>query len=88
MLKSASIFTALATLGIAFMGDFKGTATSIVVIVSVRGLSFLGTKVLSSIDSNIGPIINFTSWCLCGISFIKIIKAAQSVFIPIVNAIS
>ena len=87
MLKSIGIFTSLATLGVALIGDARGTATNIIVIVSIRGLSFLAEKVIDAVDRDMKGVVNFTGWCLCGVSFVKIIKAAQSVFIPIANMI-
>lgn len=82
MLKSIGVFTALATVGIGFLGNSKATATSLVVIITIRGIAFLSTKIVNSIEKNTGALVDFTAWCLCGVYIINIIKAAQSAFEP------
>lgn len=88
MLKHMSAFTAICTLGMAFVGDFKGTVSNIATIVLLRGLAYLVESIIESVDKEMKGIANFTSYCLCGMAFIKILKAAQSVLLPLANAIS
>lgn len=88
MLKTMSIFTALSTLGLALMGDFKGTVINITAIVTLRGASYLTEKLLEVLDKDMKGVVNLTSYCLCGISFIKILKSAQSVLMPLAGLIS
>ena len=83
MLKSATAFTACSILGLAMIGDYKGTIINLSTIVAVRGAGFLTTKIIEGMDKDMKNTINFTSYCLCGVSFIKVLKTAQSTLIPL-----
>lgn len=87
-MKTIGLFTALATVGIGFLGDSKATATSLVVIITIRGVAFLASKIVNSIEKNTGALVDFTAWCLCGVYIINIIKAAQSAFAPFIKFFS
>lgn len=88
MLQHMSAFTIVSTLGMALMGDFKGTISNIATIILLRGTSYLVEHIIESFDKEMKGIANFTSWCLCAISFIKILKSAQSVLLPLADLVS
>lgn len=87
MLKTMGVFTALSTLGLALAGDFKGTVINVSAIVALRGTAYLTEKLIEELDKEMKGVVSFTSYCLCGVSFIKILKAAQSVLMPIAGLI-
>lgn len=83
MLKDLRNFTALSILGLALCGDFKGTVINVSTMAAVRGAGYLTTKLIEVMDEDMKNVTTFTSICLCGVSFIKILKTATGVLIPL-----
>lgn len=82
MLKDVRNFTALTILGLALYGDYKGTVINITTMVAVRGAAYLTTKLIEVMDEDMKNVTTFTSICLGVVPFIKILKTARGVLIP------
>lgn len=88
MLKSMAVFTALATVGLGFIGDSKKTALGLLSIVTIRGASFASTKIADALDPKMSQVIDFTAWCLCAGSMVSIIKIGFTAVTPFVNFVT
>lgn len=88
MLKSLAVFTALATIGLGFIGGPKQTALGLLSIITVRGVSFVSTKISDALDPKMSQVIDFTSWCLCATAVISIIKIGFTALTPFVNFVT
>lgn len=87
MLKSAAIFTTLATLGLSFIGDPKKTAVNILTVISLRGVALASVKVTEVINPKAAKVIDFTAWCLCAGAVIEIISISFSAWSPFVSLV-
>lgn len=88
MLKSLAVFAALASVGLAFAGDAKSTAISLITVITIRGVAFASTKVVGAIDDKMEPVVDFTAWCLCGVSLVDIVKSAQLAIMPFISLVT
>lgn len=88
ILKTASTFTALGTLGLAFVGDFKGTVINVGTIIILKGCAYLVEEIIGSVDKKMTGFATFTSYCFCAIAFLDILKSAQSALLPLTGTIN
>ena len=64
-------------IGLSLMEDSKGTITLVTAVIGIRGVTWICKKAIESIDYQSGELINFTGWCIAGVSIVGIIKNAM-----------
>lgn len=85
MLKGLSVFGATVVVGMAFLGDPHSTGTYLVTIITIRGVSFLLRKITWNLSNDMADILDFTTWCLCAVPIVSIIKNSQVGIQPLIN---
>lgn len=62
----------------ALIHDASGTATLLVAVLSIRGVTWIVKKVVEKINLDASQIIDFTGWSMAGVNIVKIISNAMS----------
>lgn len=71
--------------GISFIVDGSGTLKLVVSAVSVRGVTWVIKKAIESVDKEKSQLINFTGWCIAGLSMVGILRNCKIGIQPIIK---
>jgi len=69
---------------LSMVADPRSTIVLITNVVGVRGVTWLGKKIVSSMNTDMGQLINFAGWCIAGVNILKIIENAMVGVKPVV----
>lgn len=84
-MTSITIIGGCILIGTALVTDAKGTLSLVTAIITIRGVAFIFKRIVSSLNKDYGEMVNFTSWCLCGVPIIGLIKLAKQGFEPVIG---
>jgi hypothetical protein len=74
----AALIGGAVVIGLALGVDANGTVNAIELAISVRGVTWLVKKITATISKDNSDIIDFTGWCIAGLSIIIILLNAKA----------
>jgi hypothetical protein len=69
--------------GMALLEDASGTINMVKIIITVRGVTWICTKVAESLDRDKSQMINYTGWSIAGVNVIGVLNNAVKSVEPI-----
>lgn len=74
----AALIGGAVVIGLALGVDAHGTVNAIQLAISVRGVTWLTKKITATINKDNSDIIDFSGWCIAGISVLTVLINAKT----------